>query len=604
MPLPINFNTRDVHGKYTGLDGNPISGSITFICPVLLTDSAEDVFVVPVPLTIELDANGEFTKALPCTDDTDLNPTNWRYTVKETFNQGGGRTFSLEVPQGVGTIELADLTELPSNLPVYTSEFVKSVNGEQGDIEITSFDLAGWDTIAGVYRVPETIDSSGVLNVTTELNSWLGGLPSGARAVFKTGGTYRIGVPGLALTKPVWFDGNGAKFVSLSGTGAGAFPCIAIQSSNVKVTNCELIGPDGSVYAANHAGSGIYLLSPSWNARYTNIEIRNNIIREFGMSGIWIEWTQYVEVTNNRFFENCYSNCHYLSVWDFKYNNNWGDDPARYGHIIRPISATDVTYGFAATRWSPYSIASAPRSKNGEIANNYQKNLYWEALDTHAGQNLSFHDNKTEGWTGIAIVSCPNEANVDSYAPLFCDVKNNFHDSGFNDGSCSYGITFAGAESGTPGTIVELATGSIIGNTIYRAGNSEQKQGATYIHDTKGLRIKDNQVIECATDGIQLYHDNYFANVSDNFFEELWSNAPTTPFTGAVRARGSYNTFKVEGNQYRASGVKAGSTVVNQRGLYIASTTGVSVVKGWNDFAACNIPYSPSTSSVYVGMYV
>lgn len=602
MPLPANFNTRAVHGKYTGLDGNPIQGSITFTCPVLLTNPDENVFVVPVPLTVNLDVNGEFTTTLPCTNDPDLNPVDWRYTVKENFSEG--RTYHLEVPEGVPTIELADLTELPSSLPVYTSEFVRSFNGEQGDIAVTSFDLDGWDTVAGSYRVPESVDSSGVLNVTAEVNAWLAGLPNGARAVFKTGGTYRIGAPGIQLTKPVWFDGNGAKFQSLSGTGVNAFPCIKIQSSNVKITNSELIGPGPLPYAANHAGSGIYLLSPSWNLRYTNILIQNNVIHDFGQSGIWIEWAQYVDVLNNRFYENSYSNCHYLSVWDGKYAYNWGDDPARYGHVIRPISANDVTYGFAATRWTLYSIASAPRSKNIEICNNYQKNLYWECLDTHAGENISFHDNKTEGWTGIAVVSCPNEVGVDTFAPLFCDVKNNFHDSGFNDGSCSYAIVFAGAESGTPGTWAELGTGSITGNTIRRAGNSSQKHGATYIHDTKGLRINENQMFECATDGIQLYHDNYFASVTDNFFEELWSNAETTPFTGAIRSRASYNKFKVEGNQYRASGTKAGSSVVNQRGLYIASTIGVTVIKGWNDFAACTTPYSPATSIVYTGMYV
>lgn len=603
MPLPSNFNTRAVHGKYVELDGDPAQGKVIFSSSVILANPGENVFVVPVPIEATLDSNGEFTINLPCTNDTDLNPTSWQYTVTEQFVGSAGRTFNLEVPIGAGTIELADLAELPSQPPVYTNNFVRSFNGLMGDVAINIYNLPSWDFVSGSYRVPESIAADGVTNVTAALQSWIAGLPNGARVVFKAGGSYRLNSPGIEIGKPLWFDGNGAKFISTSGTGVAAFPAIKINSSHVRISNCELVGPGPLPYAANHAGSGIYLLSSSWAARHANVTIHDNIIHDFGMAGIWIEWAENVHVRNNRFYENSYSNCTMLSVQNGSYIGNHGLDPAKFLHAVRTVSDNDVTYGLQVSRWTPYDISLAPRSKNIEVAFNYQENYYWECLDTHAGENVRFHHNSTKGWIGVACVSAPNQSGIDSYAPLDCIIESNQHDSGFDDGRCSYAYTFAGAESGTPGTIVQLATGQIRNNVVRRAGNSELKHDALYIHDTKGLRVSENQFYECATGGFQFYHDNYLASCRKNYFEEMWSNASTTPFTGDVRVRSSHNTLSVEGNQHYDSNTKSSAAVSNQRGLYVANTTGVTVYKGWNDFAACSTPYSPSTSVAYVNMY-
>jgi hypothetical protein len=60
------------------------------------------------PFTSTLDSNGDISIVLPATDDADLNPTGWTYTVRCQFGSGVSNAFefSIEVP----TDETTDLT--------------------------------------------------------------------------------------------------------------------------------------------------------------------------------------------------------------------------------------------------------------------------------------------------------------------------------------------------------------------------------------------------------------------------------------------------------------------------------------------------------------
>lgn len=98
MPLPADFQTVPVTGKYVLLDGSPATGTVKFTGKTVLTSAGTDTLVIPASITATLDGNGAFAVNLPATDDPDITPANWTYTVAEQFTNGTGRTFDMDVP--------------------------------------------------------------------------------------------------------------------------------------------------------------------------------------------------------------------------------------------------------------------------------------------------------------------------------------------------------------------------------------------------------------------------------------------------------------------------------------------------------------------------
>jgi hypothetical protein len=116
MALPTTLSTVTLTGTYVNLLGNPISGSITFQPVTILKETNLNVIIMPSYITKTLDANGSFTVTLPCTDDTDVTPEPFVYTVVENFTNG--RTFKMALPLSlVGTsVNLADVLPSVSNI--------------------------------------------------------------------------------------------------------------------------------------------------------------------------------------------------------------------------------------------------------------------------------------------------------------------------------------------------------------------------------------------------------------------------------------------------------------------------------------------------------
>lgn len=113
MPLPSNYATRTVHGEWvTFPSGEPAQGSVRFAPSVPhLTSSSDQLVIVTRAITQNLDGTGQISVTLPTTDDPDISPTGWVYTVTETFQNGEERSYDIEVPEsGTGTIELATVT--------------------------------------------------------------------------------------------------------------------------------------------------------------------------------------------------------------------------------------------------------------------------------------------------------------------------------------------------------------------------------------------------------------------------------------------------------------------------------------------------------------
>ncbi len=106
MALTPNLSTVTLGGQYVDVSGAPIAGQVKFTPRTILTDAVEDQIIIPRTITVDLDANGEFTVVLPATDDTDVSPSGFTYSVEESFT--GGRVYDIALTALPATQNLAD----------------------------------------------------------------------------------------------------------------------------------------------------------------------------------------------------------------------------------------------------------------------------------------------------------------------------------------------------------------------------------------------------------------------------------------------------------------------------------------------------------------
>lgn len=138
---PTDFDGCTVMGKFVGLNGAPIAGTITFNpTPKVLLDYAQLVTIVPRSITVTLDVNGAFSIFIPATDDPDISPVDWTYTVSESWV--GGLTFSMEAPVGA-VVDITVVTPIPSSdgLPIYRGP--QGLPGGVQTVQGVAFDDAG-----------------------------------------------------------------------------------------------------------------------------------------------------------------------------------------------------------------------------------------------------------------------------------------------------------------------------------------------------------------------------------------------------------------------------------------------------------------------------
>ena len=122
MPIGPSVTKITIAGNYVDFEGNPIQGQIRFTLGDVLRNPTDDQLVAPSSIVVPL-SGGAFTVELPATNDPDLVPNPFVYTVEESFP--GGRTYTISVPyDSVGTLDLADL----SPTPTITTNFVQMVD--------------------------------------------------------------------------------------------------------------------------------------------------------------------------------------------------------------------------------------------------------------------------------------------------------------------------------------------------------------------------------------------------------------------------------------------------------------------------------------------
>lgn len=98
MALPIDYDTITVRGKYVYLDGTPARGLIRFTGKIIATSASTKTIIIPATVSAALDENGQFSVLVPATNDPDIQPNGWTYTVSEELSNGGGRSYDIDIP--------------------------------------------------------------------------------------------------------------------------------------------------------------------------------------------------------------------------------------------------------------------------------------------------------------------------------------------------------------------------------------------------------------------------------------------------------------------------------------------------------------------------
>ncbi|MFE4651522.1 glycosyl hydrolase family 28-related protein [Streptomyces sp. NPDC056707] len=138
MALPANITMVTVFGRYIDFTGAPMQGTVTFTpSQKYVTDPGEDVLIFSAPLVATLDGTGAFSIEIPATDDPDVLPSGFTWTVTEAFNRRAGRApFSIAVPEDTPDPGI-DLVTVAPVLPADEVEYVvTSVDGMTGLVSL------------------------------------------------------------------------------------------------------------------------------------------------------------------------------------------------------------------------------------------------------------------------------------------------------------------------------------------------------------------------------------------------------------------------------------------------------------------------------------
>ena len=109
MPIPPSVSTGIVTGTFVSTNGNPATGRIWFT-PSFDSGivAGDNVIVLPERQIVSLNTLGSFSVTLVATDDPDLDPLNFTYTVTFDIDRAKLAPLSLSLPSGT-TVDLADV---------------------------------------------------------------------------------------------------------------------------------------------------------------------------------------------------------------------------------------------------------------------------------------------------------------------------------------------------------------------------------------------------------------------------------------------------------------------------------------------------------------
>lgn len=151
MTLPASWAQIPVTGRFIDSDGNLLTGTVTFRSAQVVV--AEDSVVIPklhYASLVDGEIQAGFT--LPSTNDPDIAPTGWAYTVFEDVGKHSRPPYAIFVPFDATSIDLATVA------PVVPPPELVSTRGPAGNTLFAVFDI---DPASGELSVTTPVGYTG-----------------------------------------------------------------------------------------------------------------------------------------------------------------------------------------------------------------------------------------------------------------------------------------------------------------------------------------------------------------------------------------------------------------------------------------------------------
>jgi hypothetical protein len=124
VALPSDLTSITVTGTYASITGAPLAGQVNFSLTTPVEDATGKVIFNAFTQSVTLSPAGTVSIVLPCTDNADLNPTNFTYLVTEVI-PGLGRAYYVQLPHTLGsTVDLSALA--PVSAPPAATAFASA----------------------------------------------------------------------------------------------------------------------------------------------------------------------------------------------------------------------------------------------------------------------------------------------------------------------------------------------------------------------------------------------------------------------------------------------------------------------------------------------
>ncbi|MDQ0794588.1 phage tail protein [Streptomyces sp. B1I3] len=301
--LPESIPTVRLTAHYLSLDGRPLSGSVEFKPPALLTHAETDLFVGG-PTVATLDSEGRIDVVLPATDAEGWNPYGWTYAVTERIaGVGRNRSYRIALPAAVTEMDLADIAPADPAGAQYVSVPgpegpqgepgpqgpagpVRSVNGRtETDIILAAADVGAVATSA-VGRAGGVAQLDAVGKVP--LAQLPDGTGQGVTSVNGKTGAITLAAADLGALTPATAD---ARYLAI---GAAPVTSVNGQTGAVKLTSGDLgaVSADQAVLltgAQTVDGAKTFSTVPTVSADPANANqlVRRSYVDTVASSGTW-----------------------------------------------------------------------------------------------------------------------------------------------------------------------------------------------------------------------------------------------------------------------------------------------------------------------------
>jgi len=387
--------------------------------------------------------------------------------------------------------------------------------------------------------------------------------------------------PGIYTVAGRWTINKACK-IDLNGATLHFSTDAEYQGVYMTSSDCEIF--NGSIKGPQHAvsklwQSGIYATGTGPSGYISNINIHDLTIHGWGFSGVSVGFTKDFHIERVSVYDISHRGIEIRSCMD-------GIIAENIVHDIDDGNANPNSYGIVVTKGEgPES--SHPPSKRINVCNNVVYNVkYWEALDTHGGEEISFIGNTVRNCRmGLMIGSTS-----DFYsAPTRCKVIGNTFSvdhSVVPIMETTYGITILGARAdeyaGVGNRICEdsIVEGNII--TGFASG--------IYSRNSRNTVIKGNTISDLSSHGIYLLGETINIVVSEN---AIYNIDPDVGICGIWINRGSSGMYPGD-----PSGVVSNNSIEAGAlpGIYANDNLGEGIEFINNRIVTSGYPYhSPAT---------